>query len=289
MGVIGMLFGLVVVLVTCWGRMLGKAIEQRIDSFHADVLGVNVDIDSLRFNPCTGVLEVNDLTVENPKGYSAPYLLRSGKVTIDVDVLSNWLSFGRECHVEKMKFNDLDIVLEKSQSSSNVKDVLTTLKGKMEQRKQPEKSSKDQTTHTKLFLHELGITDIGVKLQVDKVLTPSNMSMRFALKDIVYDDFYGDRGATNADDVAAMLLEAVLKSVALEVINEGNPSNEKQLCNACGSKLEEACKFCSDCGSDCQAGSTAEENSESSLRSSDPQKPEKLAVGRGSTCEAVEV
>lgn len=209
-GIVALVAAFIALLIRGWGKRLGKAIHVGIKTLDRDVVGVDVKCESVQFNPTTGALEVNDLTLMNPNGYAAPYLLKCGKVFIDVDVLSLWTSLGNDCHVEKIECKDVDVLLEKSQTSSNVQDVLNHVKAKRQEDKKPSEAK------TQVFLHCVKLTDIAVKLQVEN--KGHDVSMRFALGDIDFEDFYDDYGASYSDDIAVVLLDSLLKSVVRNVL-----------------------------------------------------------------------
>jgi hypothetical protein len=74
---------LVVLLCLSVKRMLGRLVImylKRVD------LGLDLHIESMRLNPCTGIINILGVTVANPPGFSDDHLLKAEEVFVQVDI-----------------------------------------------------------------------------------------------------------------------------------------------------------------------------------------------------------
>jgi len=74
---------LVVLLCLSVKRMLGRLVImylKRVD------LGLDLHIESMKVNPCTGIINIVGVTVANPRGFSDDHLLKAEEVFVQVDI-----------------------------------------------------------------------------------------------------------------------------------------------------------------------------------------------------------
>eukprot|EP00927_Polykrikos_kofoidii_P034480 TRINITY_DN29256_c0_g1_i1.p1 TRINITY_DN29256_c0_g1~~TRINITY_DN29256_c0_g1_i1.p1 ORF type:complete len:335 (+),score=76.94 TRINITY_DN29256_c0_g1_i1:257-1261(+) len=109
------------------GNLLGGLVKRVVENFDTSALGVTVCLDSVRFNPVGGIIEARGLTVNNPHGYRSPYLLRAERVILEVDVQAMILSLGARLDVEEVVFEGLEVIYEKSITTSNLGDLAARL------------------------------------------------------------------------------------------------------------------------------------------------------------------
>merc|ERR1719242_1192189 len=106
----------------------------------SSMLGVKVELGDLQLDPSSGLVEVSGLTVHNPEGYYSEYLLHADKVVVDIDMQKLIYSFGKEIDVEEMVFDGVDVIYEKSLTTSNLNDLLKKLSSEEESKGSQEQS-----------------------------------------------------------------------------------------------------------------------------------------------------
>lgn len=118
---------LVFVVEPCCSRVVGKALKTLLQSIDKHVLGVNVTFGHLRVNLCCLRATIEGLTVENPEGYSSPFLLRLDEVHLKFGFRRLLGSCGRRLAVQQLELDGVEVNVERQLASSNVAEVLASL------------------------------------------------------------------------------------------------------------------------------------------------------------------
>lgn len=84
---ISLLLLIVVVLAAGW-LYLEPLVKGSVHKFGTQVVGTEVNLGGFALRPLSGEVEISDLTVANPEGYTTPYLLSLGNVFVKVDLES---------------------------------------------------------------------------------------------------------------------------------------------------------------------------------------------------------
>jgi len=116
-------FSLLLLVAVFHARILGKALAVGIETYDRDILGVDVEITSLKATACTGQILVEGVRILNPPGYKSPYLMQARSIIIDLSMRQLALSLGKLVVVDRLQINHVDVTIEKSWTSSNVQDV----------------------------------------------------------------------------------------------------------------------------------------------------------------------
>lgn len=236
-------------LVWYWGRILGKTVEGAIETYDQSVLGVDVNIEDLRLNPCTGVMEVTDMVINNPEGYKSEYLLKAGKVLLDLNMCKLACSCGKKVVVDKLIFKDVDVIYEKAWTTSNVNQIIDHLhaqgaspdgKGDPPVKEEPKKegaegdkkdddtskpaddkaapaANPDSGSGREVILHEVVVEDVGLKVSANMMM---GMGVRISVGDMHYHDFAKQVGNSMVDDIVQILLISILKTVLANIIGK---------------------------------------------------------------------
>merc|ERR1719231_1863202 len=94
------------------------------------MIGVDIDVQYSKVSVLRGSVDIRDLVVKNPSGYQAPFLMRAGRIFVDIDSSK---FFGSCCSmdhvtVSTVELTDVDVVLETKAkglwSTSNVQEVI---------------------------------------------------------------------------------------------------------------------------------------------------------------------
>lgn len=220
--------------------VLGRIIKGAIETFDRLVIGTDVTIKDLRTNVFNGVVSIEGLEVHNPTAatckhckdtYNSKYLLKAGIVHIDIDMAALFCSFFRHFKVEKIEFKNVDVIVEKGRSSSNVQDVMTYLAGSKktaavedsdkakEKDTSAEKVADDsaKASRTQITLHEVSVEDVGARLEAQML---GGRGMRVSVGDIRYDDFAEEVGESAVGPIVQVLLKSVLKTVAVNTLGK---------------------------------------------------------------------
>jgi len=115
------------VVEPCFSRVVGKALKTLLQSIDKRVLGVNLTFGHLRVNLCCLKATIEGLTVENPEGYSSPFLLRLDEVHLNFGLRRLLCSLGRRLAVQQLELDGVEVNVERKLTSSNVAEVLANL------------------------------------------------------------------------------------------------------------------------------------------------------------------
>lgn len=139
----------------------GAIVQGLIESYDADLLGVEVHIESLRLNPFAGRVEFDNLEIENPPGYTSAYLLRAKNIKADVAFSKYLFSFLKSLDLD-LSVDGVKAIYDQYLLTSNVDEVLDHLKSS-----HPQKSESSQANHSSLLsLHKVSVTNCVVRTQL---------------------------------------------------------------------------------------------------------------------------
>uniref|UniRef100_A0A7S0A0G7 Uncharacterized protein n=1 Tax=Pyrodinium bahamense TaxID=73915 RepID=A0A7S0A0G7_9DINO len=117
--------------------VLVKAAKAALEQFDREYLGVDVVIGYLSFNAFKGRLQVADLKVHNPAGYSGEYMLEAKNFVFDLDMRRTLGSLGREVEVSELTVQGITANLEFAglvYGKSNVSTILEHIKNATKQK-----------------------------------------------------------------------------------------------------------------------------------------------------------
>jgi hypothetical protein len=130
-----------------------------VENITSSTLGVPTQIDKLKFNPFAGSLEVKQLIVENPAGFSSPYLL--GMSDFELKLTPSSL-FSSTVEVQKLSINSLNIFIEQG-FSLNLSSVLNRLK---ENAKNAKSSENKTAPEAKIKANNISLKGIEVAVKL---------------------------------------------------------------------------------------------------------------------------
>lgn len=216
-------------LIWFWGRILGKAVEAGIETFDQSIIGVDVNIDSLTFNPCAGRFILDNMVVDNPKGFKTEYLMKVGRINVDVSMTTLLCSCGKKIVINCSEFCDVDVIYEKSLTTSNVHEILDFME-KKHKKTDTENEAKEAKTAAKkpenveghgaerqVILKKVLLEDVGMKAAATFF---GGGGVRVSIGDIKYDDFSKEVGNSMVDDIIKILFKSILKTIAANVVGK---------------------------------------------------------------------
>lgn len=230
-GIIGFVFlfviVLLVVMVLSSAKVIGIAVKLAIESADKMLLGVDVDVGAARLDLCRGFVNLADVIVHNPEGYKTPYLLSVGKVVLKLNMMGLAKSLGKLIEVEAVILSNVDIIFEKSSTSSNVQDLVKHLEGDKKQTPEEEEEARMKAEAAKqhkkvgdydkpskpveVILHRIDILEVGAKVASTYL---GGRGLRVALGNIDYKDFQEQCGGkVQVSVVIKLILETLMKTV----------------------------------------------------------------------------
>ena len=142
---------LVVIAAGVIWAMLDSIVRTGIEKGGSHVLGVNTTVDALNLSLINGHLTIDGLTINNPEGLQAPYLMKSGHFELQLEPAS---LLTETISLQKFEISGLTIVIEQQLSGNNISAILANLK----RFKSNEKTDKKEKQPG------------GKKLKIDRVL-----------------------------------------------------------------------------------------------------------------------
>lgn len=141
------------------GNFLGRLVEEAIEHFDQDIVGVDINFGSMDVNARLGTVEVHNLTIGNPKGYWSDYFLHAESVLVDIDMEAYVTSFGKKIIIEELSFKDVSACWERGFYSSNMKEMLDFLhqNDEKEPPKEPPKTKKEKPILKKVHLEGISM------------------------------------------------------------------------------------------------------------------------------------
>merc|ERR1712046_214703 len=88
------------------------------------ILGVDVTVGLARVSICRGFVNLANVVINNPEGFQTPYLLSVGEVCVKLGVWTLIKSGGKKVVVEALILKKVDVIYEKSSTSSNVDEIV---------------------------------------------------------------------------------------------------------------------------------------------------------------------
>merc|ERR1712032_1165628 len=183
---------------------MGKTKAEEVGT---ETLGVPVQV---------GNVEIYDVVVDNPPGYSAEYFLKTGKIAVDVHTWKAVKSFGSDIHIQHVQVTCLDLQYEKTWTSSNVREIKANLESKQKPDAGGEKPKDDKNKkETDVYIQKVNLT--GVSAHTRFVGLPPAALM---LGDIYKEDFSNEmKGASGMTAVFGILMDTVIKSISQNAKN----------------------------------------------------------------------
>lgn len=168
------LFILVVVLLLTTPFWVGPVVKPIANSMVPKKTQTSFNLGRLSFNLYTGRLELGDLQLDNPEGYSEKRALEVDKVVVDVDMTT---VFSKELHIEELTVDGLFVSLVKGGENNvdNIDQIQYNIAGGKE-KYEAEKAKKE----AKAKAEERDDSGDSKKVVID-VLTLKNIKVKYGL------------------------------------------------------------------------------------------------------------
>jgi len=201
------------------------------------VLGddITASVDHLHIELFNGRMEVGNLIIGNPKGYSQDgYAFKLGDVIADADLNSVTKD---KIHVEHLRLKDIDVVYERGLTSSNLDEILSRLETKEKEEKEEEKKEEKKESKEKTFqFDKIEIENVGVTLKIKGL--PGKAPIAVSIDPL--ENLGADEEGITALDLTYEILGAIIrKAVALDAVSDAL-SSVGDAATALGSATAEA-------------------------------------------------
>ena len=176
---------------------------------------ITASVNRLHIEPFNGRVEVEDLIIGNPKGYSEDgYAFKLGEVIADADLGTVTED---KIRVEHLRLKDINVVYERGLTSSNLDEILGRLEKKEKEEKEAEKEEKTETKEKRLQFDKIEIENVGVTLKIKglPVKAPIAVSM-----DPLENLGVEGEGLTPLDLTYEILGAIIKKAIALDAVSD---------------------------------------------------------------------
>jgi len=193
--------GLLPIVGYAVARAICKRIERGVEASDKASLGVDIDIGKLSVNLYEGYIEIHGFTVFNPPGYSAEYLMKAEAVNVDIRMAMLLCSCFKTVQIDKIVFSGVDVLYDKSWSSSNIDDVINATRVSETEAEKPEASCKGYAACT---MREVLFEDVVVR----QPMGGANLALTAA--DLNIQDFTSEFGESRLHAAASEVLRRLL-------------------------------------------------------------------------------
>lgn len=190
----------------------GAVLKKWLMDYDTAFLGVTVSVDRIALNPWFGTLLVTNLTVGNPPGYGSAHLASVGRLFVDVDMGGLVKSLGHRLTVDKVHVQNVDVVYERSLSTSNVEDVLKHL-GVIQSSTGAASSPSGPSWPLDFRIHQVNTSDVWVHAE----LYPINSGMSLSVPNLGWNNF-DEEVMPKSNDEGIIIVMATLLDNAKRVL-----------------------------------------------------------------------
>lgn len=177
------------------------------------VLGddITASVEDFDLSIFKGRLEIKDLVIGNPEGYSKEHAFNLGHIVADLEPGSIMKD---KIHIEHLRLADIDVVFEKGLvTRSNLDEILSRLE-KKEKEEEEEKEEKKEKAEKTFQFDKIEIENVGVTLVI------AGVEQRIAVSIDPMENLGVEEGIT-ATDLAYDILGAIIKkALALDAVQD---------------------------------------------------------------------
>mmetsp|Transcript_78659 Transcript_78659/g.138728 ORF Transcript_78659/g.138728 Transcript_78659/m.138728 type:complete len:457 (+) Transcript_78659:73-1443(+) len=209
------------------GSFLGTLVEHAVEHFDKEMVGVNIDFGVLNVKATQGIVEIVDLTIENPDDYWSDYCIHVGHCLVDLDMEAYVLSFGKNIVIERLHFQDVEVVWERGWFTSNFNDIMSFFRQhyKKESQEQAPKASAQAEASSQAQgarpteVGEVVMNNISLKLAFHKL---GGCGPQLVANDIYFENFSKAKSSEmkESTDVVPLLTKTLITSLLASLIGE---------------------------------------------------------------------
>ena len=219
------IFGfLVLVIAAAWyfTPSLETIVKKVVNKYGSEITGTEVNLEGFKLSLTKGEGEISEITVANPKNYSAPNIFSLGNIFIKVDLKSLATD---TIIIDKIAINKPIITYEMlsltqnniSQIQKNIENNTAAMnKADSEEIKTEESSSKDESSSKKVVIKELVVE--GGEIQAVANINGKANSLTVPLPKIVMKNIGEEKKGESIASSISKVLNNILKTASKTVV-----------------------------------------------------------------------
>jgi hypothetical protein len=193
-----------------WGS-LDKIIEAGIESYGPEIIGANIQLDSVTLNLSEGQAALNGLHISNPDGFKTDYAMKVDhvKVTLDIESITSDIVIIKEVMIQGPS-----VIYEMSSGGSNIDTLAKNADDYTGNKSQTENNSEGP----KLIIENLYINDGEVSVSHDIL---KGKVMTVGLPNIHLEDIGKEENGASPGQVAQEVMASIKSGVGTAVVSLG--------------------------------------------------------------------
>lgn len=216
------IFGfLVLVIAAAWyfSPSLETIVKKVVNKYGSEITGTEVNLQGFKLSLTKGEGEISEITVANPKNYSAPYIFSLGDIFVKVDLKSLATD---TIVIEKIAINKPVITYEMlSLTQNNInqiqKNIAANTASKNAQNTQvKEESSKDEAASKKVIIKELVVAN--GEIQAIANINGKANDLKVKLPQIVMKNIGDEKKGESVASSITKILNNILKTASKTVV-----------------------------------------------------------------------
>lgn len=205
----GLVLGFAIALITTW-LMLDRIVQNRIESEASSALGVPAHIEKLKLDLFDGHLDINGMTIDNPEGFNAPFLIKIDK--FELKLITSSLN-SPTLDIQKFDLNGLEVNIEQKFINSNVAII-----GKNLSRSKTDRESQGDRNEKKLKADRISISNISTNFffsPLGGVVKPQVFTLpSLELKNLTSENAQGVVLSELVSKIVAEMFAAIAKQIS---------------------------------------------------------------------------
>ncbi len=185
-----------------WLNSIAKAAVEHGGTY---AMGVETTVEKVSLQPFGGKMQMDKLKVANPKGFSGPHLMQSGK--FDVELVPGSL-MGDAVEIKKFELDGLDMYIEQKLDGSNISKIMKNL----------EKLGGDEPAEEEAEGTKVKVDVITIRNVVAHVKVLSGPELTIKIPEIEMKELTSDNAAGVALPV---LVSRIVPAIIAAVLAEG--------------------------------------------------------------------
>ena len=215
LGIVLALVALIVILIAALPLYVGPVVRPAVNVIAPTLLKVDFNLGKLAVNPYTGRIELGDLRIGNPEGYSETNAVTLGKFVLDIDYgacMTNCIA------IEELTVDDIYVSYVSKDGTNNIDAIVANLVGGVEEAQAKEDAENPPTPEEfaerealmeylkslKLRIGEMGVRGISAKVGLFPLVAPK----------VEMTGLGGDEGLSY-NELWALVLQALMKEVGM--------------------------------------------------------------------------
>lgn len=204
---------------------LNSLVKKVIVSAGSAITGTNVTVDSVQISPFSGKGSLNGVALGNPKGYSEPYSMKLGSITVSLEKQSLWK---KQTFLNSIEIRNPRIFLIGTTDGTNLQQIIRNIKSSTASKGKSGKTSSlasasGKSCGEKTFVVR-SVEISGTKLDVALSAFGQSVRQSLDIPEIRLRNLGSDGSGLTQDQ----LFQEILKPLINDSINEGIKAASKQ-------------------------------------------------------------